>query len=75
MLDRNAMRLTRGGAIDGRIATHFIDPSFGSKGFAQAGGLGFNPFPSAGFRGNVAKAKQLLQQGRLRERDVQRARR
>ena len=44
------MRLTRGGAIDGRIATHFLDPSFKNQGFAQAGGLGFNPFPSAGFR-------------------------
>ncbi len=30
VLDRNAMRLTRGGEIDGRIATHFIDPSFGN---------------------------------------------
>ena len=62
MLDRNAMRLTRGGAIDGRIATHFIDPGFGSQGFTQAGGYSFNPFPSAGFNGNVAKAKQLLRQ-------------
>ena len=53
------MRLTRGGAIDGRIATHFLDPSFGKQGFTQAGGLGFDPFPSAGFRGNVAKAKAL----------------
>ncbi len=60
VLDRNAMRLTRGGAIDGRIATHFLDPSFKSQGFAQAGGLGFNPFPSPGFRGNVAKAKAML---------------
>ena len=56
VLDRNAMRLTRGGAIDGRIATHFLDPSFKTQGFAQAGGLGFDPFPSPGFRGNVAKA-------------------
>jgi peptide/nickel transport system substrate-binding protein len=62
VLDRNAMRLTRGGAIDGRIATHFLDPSFGVRGFAQAGGLGFNPFPSTGSRGNVAKARQLMRQ-------------
>jgi peptide/nickel transport system substrate-binding protein len=60
VLDRNAMRLTRGGSIDGRIATHFIDPSFGSLGFTQSGGLSFNPFPSAGFNGNVAKAKQMM---------------
>ena len=62
VLDRNAMRLTRGGEIDGRIATHFIDPGFGSQGFTQAGGFSFNPFPTAGFRGNVAKAKELLRQ-------------
>jgi peptide/nickel transport system substrate-binding protein len=60
VLDRNAMRLTRGGPVDGRIATHFIDPSFGNKGFTQAGGLAFNPFPSTGFAGNVAKAKALM---------------
>jgi peptide/nickel transport system substrate-binding protein len=60
VLDRNAMRLTRGGAIDGRIATHFLDPSFKNQGFAQAGGLGFNPFPSQGFSGNVGKAKALM---------------
>ena len=62
VLDRNAMRLTRGGEIDGRIATHFIDPSFGTYGFTQAGGLTFNPFPSAGSAGNVAKAKALMRQ-------------
>jgi peptide/nickel transport system substrate-binding protein len=57
VLDRNAMRLTRGGALDGQIATHFIDPGFGNKGFDQAGGKSFNPFPSAGFKGDVAKAE------------------
>jgi peptide/nickel transport system substrate-binding protein len=62
VLDRNAMRLTRGGAIDGRIATHFIDPGFGDRGFDQAGGLKFDPFASSGFHGNVAKAKQLMRQ-------------
>jgi len=60
VLDRNAMRLTRGGAIDGRIATHFLDPSFKDQGFAQAGGLGFDPFASPGFRGSVPKAKALM---------------
>jgi peptide/nickel transport system substrate-binding protein len=62
VLDRNAMRLTRGGAVDGSIATHFIDPSFGDKGFDQAGGTSFNPFPSPNFSGDVAKAKQLMMQ-------------
>jgi peptide/nickel transport system substrate-binding protein len=57
VLDRNALRLTRGGAIDGQIATHFIDPGFGNKGFDQAGGYKFDPFPTAGFKGDVAKAK------------------
>jgi peptide/nickel transport system substrate-binding protein len=60
VLDRNAMRLTRGGAIDGKIATHFIDPGFGADGFDQAGGYKFNPFPSAGNGGDVAKAKALM---------------
>ena len=60
VLDRNAMRLTRGGAVDGRIATHFIDPSFGSHGFDQGGGQSFDPFPSPGFSGDVTKAKQLM---------------
>ena len=69
------MRLTRGGPIDGRIATHFLDPSFETRASTQAGGFGFDPFTSAGFRGNVAKAKALHAQGGLRERHVQRARR
>ena len=60
VLDRNALRLTRGGVVDGRIATHFIDPSFGNKGFDQAGGLTFNPFPSKNFSGDLAKAKAML---------------
>ena len=60
VLDRNAMRLTRGGAVDGRIATHFIDPSFRNSGFTQAGGFDFNPFPSPNFSGDVAKAKAMM---------------
>ncbi len=59
-LDRNALRLTRGGPIDGRIATHFIDPSFGDKGFEQAGGFGFDPFPSKNHSGDLARAKEML---------------
>lgn len=60
VLDKNAMRLTRGGPIDGKIATHFIDPSFGSHGFTQAGGYTFNPFPSPNNSGDVAKAEAML---------------
>jgi len=62
VIDRNALRLTRGGPIDGKIATHFIDPSFGNKGFDQSGGLGFDPFPSPNHAGDVAKAKALMKQ-------------
>jgi peptide/nickel transport system substrate-binding protein len=60
VLDKNAMRLTRGGPVDGTIATHFIDPSFGNKGFNQAGGFTFDPFPSANSSGDVAKAKDMM---------------
>ena len=60
VLDRNAMRLTRGGPIDGQIATHFISPSFSNHGFAQGGGTAFNPFPSPNFSGDVAKAQAML---------------
>jgi len=61
VLDKNAMRLTRGGPVDGTIATHFIDPSFGNEGFNQAGGLTFDPFPSANSSGDVTKAKEMMQ--------------
>lgn len=60
VLDRNAMRLTRGGPIDGKIATHFISPDFQSHGFTQSGGFNFNPFPSANNSGDVAKAEAML---------------
>jgi peptide/nickel transport system substrate-binding protein len=60
VLDRNSMRLTRGGVIDGKIATHFISPDFGPVGFNQAGGFNFNPFPSKGGSGDVAKAMALM---------------
>jgi peptide/nickel transport system substrate-binding protein len=59
-LDRNALRLTRGGPVDGRIATHFIDPSFKGKGFEEAGGFDFNPFPTENGAGDVDKARQML---------------
>jgi len=57
VLDREAMRKTRGGPIDGDIATHFIDPSFTGKGFEDAGGFKYDPFPSKNHAGDVAKAK------------------
>jgi peptide/nickel transport system substrate-binding protein len=60
VLDRQAMRKTRGGPIDGDIATHFIDPSFTGKGFEDAGGASYDPFPSTEFTGDVAKAQEEL---------------
>ena len=57
VLDREAMLKTRGGPIDGDIATHFIDPSFTGKGFEDAGGFKYDPFPSANHAGDVEKAK------------------
>lgn len=60
VLDKNAMRLTRGGPIDGKIATHFIDPSFGSHGFNQAGGFNFDPFKTPNEAGSVSKAEAML---------------
>jgi peptide/nickel transport system substrate-binding protein len=61
ILDKNAMRLTRGGPIDGKIATHFISPDFGKSGFDQAGGFGFDPFKTANNdSGDVAKAAAEL---------------
>jgi peptide/nickel transport system substrate-binding protein len=60
VLDRSAMRKTRGGPIDGDIATHFIDPSFTGKGFEDAGGFTYDPFPSTNFSGDVAAAKKEM---------------
>lgn len=60
VLDRTAMLRTRGGPIDGRVATHFIDPSFTGKGFEDAGGEGYNPFPSDNFNGDVDKALEEM---------------
>ncbi|MGZ4410562.1 MAG: ABC transporter substrate-binding protein [Gaiellaceae bacterium] len=60
VLDRRAMLLTRGGPIDGSIATHFIDPSFGDFGFTQAGGFKFDPFATPNHAGSVPKAKAEL---------------
>lgn len=60
VLDRNAMRLTRGGPIDGEIATHFISPDFKGKGWEDSGGTSFNPFPSPNFSGDVNKAMEMM---------------
>jgi peptide/nickel transport system substrate-binding protein len=59
VLDRRAMRLTRGGPMDGVIATHFIDPSFAGIGFEAAGGYS-NPFASPNDAGSVPKAQAEL---------------
>ena len=71
VLDRNAMRLTRGGAIDGWIATLFLDPSFKNQGLVQAGGLGSTRSRALA---SVATSRRrgAAPPGRLREWDVQR---
>jgi peptide/nickel transport system substrate-binding protein len=60
VLDRNALRLTRGGAIDGEIGTHFVDPSFKGAGFEAAGGATFDPFATPNHAGSVEKARAML---------------
>jgi peptide/nickel transport system substrate-binding protein len=58
-LDRNQMRLVRGGATIGDIATHFIYP--GVLGFEQAGGqAGFGDDFLASPSGNLALARRYL---------------
>jgi peptide/nickel transport system substrate-binding protein len=59
VIDKNALRLTRGGPTLGTIATHYIPP--GMPGFAQAGGdagPGYNF--DANPNGNLALAEQYM---------------
>ena len=62
VFDREAMRATRGGALLGPIANHFIPPAMG--GFDEAGGLAgtgvdFLKYP----KGNLALAKEYMKKG------------
>ncbi len=57
VLDKNAMRLVSGGPLFGAIATHFVGPEFKGRGFEDAGGFAYDPYPSANHAGDVAKAK------------------
>ncbi len=62
VFDREAMRATRGGALLGPIANHFIPPAMG--GFDEAGGLtgtgvDFLKYP----KGNLALAKEYMKKG------------
>ncbi len=59
LIDKNALRLTRGGETLGTIATHFVPP--GMPGFAQAGGnagpgYDFESYPN----GNLALAEKYM---------------
>jgi peptide/nickel transport system substrate-binding protein len=59
VIDRNALRLTRGGAAVGTTATHFIPPQM--PGFAQAGGdagPGYDFYTSP--NGNIPLAESYL---------------
>ncbi|MGD0166841.1 MAG: ABC transporter substrate-binding protein [Gaiellaceae bacterium] len=62
ILDRNAMRQTRGGPADGEIATHFISPDFKGTGFEAAGGYKFDPFATPGHQGSLSKALAEMKQ-------------
>ncbi|MCX6371264.1 MAG: ABC transporter substrate-binding protein [Solirubrobacterales bacterium] len=60
--DREAMRATRGGSLQGPVANHFIAPGVG--GFEEAGGLAgtgvdFLKYP----KGNLALAKEYMKKG------------
>jgi peptide/nickel transport system substrate-binding protein len=54
-LDRESLRRTRGGTLAGRVTAQILPTT-------QFGYRQYNLYPSAGNRGNVAKAKQLLAQ-------------
>jgi peptide/nickel transport system substrate-binding protein len=60
--DRTALRLTRGGAVIGDVATHYIPPGF--LGFDEAGGVKGFQGPQFDFvsnpSGNMAVAKKYL---------------
>jgi peptide/nickel transport system substrate-binding protein len=60
VIDRNALRLTRGGPAIGTVATHFIPP--GMPGFQEAGGYANNPANDfyANPNGNVALAESYM---------------
>ncbi len=59
VIDRNALRLTRGGPAIGTVATHFIPPQM--PGFAEAGGVagpGYDFFANP--NGNVSLAESYM---------------
>jgi peptide/nickel transport system substrate-binding protein len=58
VLNKSAMRLTRGGKTIGDIATHVLIP--GINGFNETGGRSYDPYPSKDFVGDVEKAKALM---------------
>jgi peptide/nickel transport system substrate-binding protein len=61
VVNRNALRLTRGGPAIGTVATHFIPP--GMNGFQQAGGdrgPGYDFYAATG--GNLALAESYMKQ-------------
>ncbi len=60
VINRNALRLTRGGPAIGTVATHFIPPQM--PGFEQAGGTAGNPADDfyANPNGNLALAESYM---------------
>ncbi|MGH2828881.1 MAG: ABC transporter substrate-binding protein, partial [Actinomycetota bacterium] len=59
-LDKASMRARRGGRRAGVIAGHVITP--GQLGFAEAGGLRYDPYPSDDAGGNATKAQETLKE-------------
>jgi peptide/nickel transport system substrate-binding protein len=57
VMDKNTLRLLTGGPLSGDIATHILGPEFKGKGWEAAGGFKYDPYRSAGHRGDVNKAK------------------
>lgn len=64
VVNREALRLTRGGPLAGTVATHFLPP--GVPGFDQAGGATSSFDFYASPTGNVALARQYMQKAGYR---------
>jgi peptide/nickel transport system substrate-binding protein len=54
ILNKDAMRKTRGGAIAGPIATHVLSPNL--AGFKEAGGNSYDPYATTNEQGDLQKA-------------------
>lgn len=60
VLNKNGMRLTRGGKRVGDIATHTLIP--GINGYQESGGKTYDPYPSNNFEGDLTRAQELMRE-------------